>query len=114
MKLDEILHEDTCCECCEEVFIDVDGNILSESSIRQWKRVGTEIKKRYRCLSGPKAGKLVAHPGDCAMRKDPKKVRHGRKIMRSKKGTIQRKSKLTKRKQISRMVTKMNQRLAGK
>ena len=110
MKLFEILYE----EACEIIYTDVDGNILNEASIRQFKRVGQEIKKRYRCLSGPKAGKLVAEPGSCAQRKDPRKVRQGRKLMRSKKGTIKRKSALTKRKSISRLVTKMNKKLAGK
>lgn len=113
MKLIDLLSEDY--ECCyEECYVDENDNILSEASIRQYKRVGQTIKKRYRCMSGPKAGKLVATPGACATRKDPKKVRHGRKVMRSKKGIIKRKAKVTKRKQLSRMVTKMNRRLAGK
>lgn len=87
---------------------------ITEAAIRQFKRVGGEIKKRYRCLSGPKAGKLVATPNACATRKQPKKVRQGRKVMRAKKGVIKRKSAISKRKQISRMVTRMNRRLAGK
>jgi len=98
---------------CEIVYIDVMDNILNEAAIRQFKRVGNEIKKRYRCLSGPRQGKLVAHPSGCAGRKDPKKVRNGRKVMRSKKGVIQRKSAISKRKSMSRLVTKMNKRLSG-
>jgi len=108
MKLFEVLYE------CEEVYIDENGEILSEAAIRQFKRVGNTIRKRYRCLSGMKAGKLVATPGACATRKDPKKVRQGRKVMRSKKGTIKRKSGITNRKAISKMVKKMNRRLSGK
>lgn len=100
--------------CCEEVFVDKDGNILTEATARQFKRVGKEIKRRYRCLSGPKAGKLVSEPSKCATRKDPKKIRHGRKVMRSKKGTITRKSRISKRKHLSKLVTKMNKRLSGK
>lgn len=110
MKLLEIL--DDC--IFEEVYTNAEGEILSEAAIRQYKRVGQEIKKRYRCLSGPKSGKLVAEPSSCATRKDPRKVRQGRKVMRSKKGTIKRKSAISKRKQLSRMVKKMNQRLSGK
>ena len=87
---------------------------INEAAQRQFKRVGQQIVKKYRCLSGPKAGKLVSDPGKCASRKDPKKVRQGRKVMRSKKGTIARKSQISKRKSISKMVTKMNKRLAGK
>lgn len=108
MKVLEIIHE------CEEVWIDEDGNILEEAAKRQFKRVGNEIKKRYRCIGGPKSGKLVSQPGKCAQRKEPKKVRQGRKVMRSKKGTIKRKAGITKRKAISRLVTKMNRRLSGK
>ena len=88
--------------------------ILDEAAIRQFKRIGQDIRRYYRCVGGPKSGKIAASPGACATRKEPKKVRHGRKIMRSKKGVIKRKSLITKRKQISRMVAKMNRRLAGK
>jgi len=108
MKLFEVINE------CEEVWLDEDGNILNEAAKRQFKRVGNEIKKRYRCVGGPKAGKLVSEPGKCATRKDPKNVRRGRKVMRSKKGTIKRKAGITKRKSISRLVAKMNKRLSGK
>lgn len=98
MKLDEILTEE----------------VLSEGAKRQFKRVGNEIKRRYRCTGGPKKGKLVTEPGKCATRKDPKNVRRGRKVMRSKKGTIKRKAAITKRKSISRLVAKMNKKLSGK
>lgn len=108
MKLYEILYE------CEECYTDEEGNVLTEAAKRQYKRVGQTVRKRYRCLSGPKAGKLVAEPGKCATRKDPKKVRHGRKVMRAKKGVIKRKTQIAKRKQLSRMVARMNRRLAGK
>lgn len=108
MKLFEVLYD------CEECLCDEEENILDEAAIRQFKRVGQEIRRRYRCMSGPKAGKLVATPGACATRKDPKKVRHGRRVMRSKKGVIARKTRVAKRKQLSKMVAKMNKRLAGK
>jgi len=97
----------------EEVWCDESGEILSEASVRQFKRYGQRMVKKYRCLAGPKKGKLVAHAGDCATRKEPKKVRQGRKLMRSKKGIIARKSKISKRKSFSRLVTKVNQRLMG-
>ncbi len=98
----------------EVVYVDDQDNVLTESAVRQFKRIGNTIKRRYRCLSGPKAGKLVAKPYGCATRKDPRKVRQGRKLMRSKKGTIQRKARVTKGKSLSRMVTRMNKRLSGK
>jgi len=108
VTLDEIF-----CEC-EIVYVGDDGIPLSEASIRQWKRVGDTLKQKYRCLAGSKEGKLVANPGDCAARKDPKRVRIGRKVMRAKKGSIARQSKITKKTSASRMVARMNKRLAGK
>jgi len=87
---------------------------LEESARRQVKRVGSNIKRKYRCSSGKKKGKLVSSPSDCSKRKDPKKVRQGRKVMRSKKGIIKRKSGVTKRRAISKIVARMNARLSGK
>lgn len=107
MKVYEVL-----CEV-ELVYVDEDNNILSEAAVRQWKRNGKNIQQKYRCLAGPKAGKLVSNPGDCSQRKDPKKVRQGRKVMRSKKGVIGRKSKITKKTSLSKMVTKMNKKLSS-
>ena len=113
MKVFEIL-EEHCEECYEEVMVDENDEILSEGAIRQWRRTGKTLVRKYRCMSGKKKGKLVASPGKCGERKDPKKVRTGRKTMRSKKGIIQRKSKVAKRGQISKMVTRLNARLMGK
>ena len=109
MKLSEILYED--CEC---VYVDEDDNILSEAAVRQWKRMGTKMVKKFRCMGGIKAGKLVSDPSKCVTKKDPRKVRHGRKVMRTKKGIIRRKTKVTKKKALSKLVAKMNMRLMGK
>ena len=108
MKILEVLNE------CQEVYVDENGEVLSEAAVRQYKRLDQKIVKRYRCLAGPKKGKLVANPAGCATRKEPKKVRSGRKVMRAKKGLIQRKSRISKRKMMSKMVAKMNARLMGK
>ncbi len=99
---------------CEEIFTDEDDNILDEGAIRQFKKVGKSLKRQFRCTSGPKEGKIAATPQACATRKDPKKVRHGRKVLRTKKGIIVRKTAISKRKAISRLVAKMNKRLSGK
>lgn len=111
MKLNEIHYNQE--TVCEEVWIDEDGNILSEAAKRAFKRVGKEIKRRYRCTTGPKKGKVVSDPKLCATRKDPKKVRHGRKVARTKKGVRIRKSAISKRTSMSKLVAKMNQRLNG-
>jgi hypothetical protein len=112
MKVEELLYDEVC--EFEEVYVDENDEVLSEAAKRQWKRQGAKLVKKYRCLSGPKKNRLVSKPGDCATRKDPKKVRKGRRIMRMKKGTIRRKSKISKRKSISKILQKLNARLMGK
>lgn len=96
-----------------ECWVDEDDNILSEAAVRMFKRVGKEIKRKYRCTTGPKKGKPVSDPSKCATRKDPKKVRHGRKVARAKKGVRIRKSKIAMRTSMSKMVRRMNARLKG-
>ena len=108
MKLDELLYD---CVC---VIVEEDDNILDEGAVRQWKTTSKGRVMKYRCMSGPKKGRLVSKPGGCATRKDPKKKRVGKKVMRSKKKSIQRKSAITKRKGISKMLKKLNARLMGK
>jgi hypothetical protein len=110
MKLEEILKQP---ECYEKVWVDADGNILNEAAVRMFKRIGKEIHRRYRCTTGPKKGKPVSDPKMCATRKDPRKVRHGRKVARTKKGVRIRKSSIAKRTSMSRMVRRMNQRISG-
>lgn len=105
MLLEEILFE------CEAVYVDEEGNILSEAAVRQFKRYGTTIKQQFRCTSGPKKGRIVATPGACGQRKDPKKVRHGRKIARQQKAVRIHKSKITRNKSMSKLAAKMNKRL---
>ncbi len=99
---------------CECVIVDEDDNILDEAAIRQWKKTSSGKVMKYRCTSGPKKGRLVSKPGACGIRKDPKRKRIGKKTMRAKKGVIQRKSAISKRKGISKMLKKLNARLMGK
>lgn len=108
MFLDEIFYE------CEVVYADEDGNILSEAAVRQYKRFGSKIKKQFRCTSGPKKGKIVASSASCSKRKEPRRVRLGRKIARTKKGIRILKSKISKRKSMSKFVSRMNKRLRRK
>ena len=115
MRLDEILHYDCGCDY-EVVYIDEEGNeIVDEAFVRQMKKMtGGRMKKQYRCTSGQKKGKIVSDPKACAKRKDPKKRRHGKKVARSRKGVRILKTKIAKRKTISRMISRINKRLAGK
>lgn len=113
MKLDDLFESDEY-EHCEVVYLDESGNeILDESAIRQFKRVGQKLIKKFRCTSGPKSGKLVSSPQACGQRKDPAKVRRGRKVMRTKGALIKRKTKIAKRKSKSKLVAKLNARLSG-
>jgi len=112
MKLGEIFLEDY--EQCEVVYCDVDGNELNESAIRQMRVIKGAVVKKFRCLSGPKSGRLVSTPSACGIRKDPAKVRRGRQLMRQRGAVVRRKGAITKRKAKNQQIAKVNARLAGK
>lgn len=80
---------------------------------RQFKRYGNTFKRQFRCMSGPRKGRLVVNPQKCGMRKDPKQVRAGKKSARIRKGERVRKTRLAKRKTPSKMVQRLNKRLRG-
>lgn len=110
MFLDEVLHE------CEVVYIDKEGNtidVLDEGARRAYKRIGSQIKRVFRCTSGRKKGKLVSDPSICGKRKDPRKVRVGKRVARTKKGIRIRKSGITRKTAKSKVLRKMNARLSG-
>jgi len=90
-----------------------DFDVIEESVDRQFKRYGDTFKRQYRCTSGPKAGRMVASPEKCGIRKDPRRVRIGKKSARMKKGQRVRKSKFTKRKTQSKRLSRMNAALRG-
>ena len=113
MKLFELFQEDN--NECELCYFDEDGNeLLDEAAVRQFKKQGNKIVKKFRCLAGPKSGRLVSNPSSCGLRKDPKKVRSGRKTMRQKGAIINRKGQISKKKAVSAQVTRLNKRLSGK
>ena len=70
---------------------------LDETAHRTFKRLGNTVRRYFRCTSGPRAGTYASSPAGCAKRKDPGKVRHGKKVARSKGAVRVRKSKITKR-----------------
>ena len=96
MKIDELLQDDA---------------LLDESAKKAYKRMGMEIVRKYRCTSGSKKGKLVSEPHMCGMRKNPKKVRTGRKSARRNKAVRVRKTQLAKRSSLSKILRNMNKRL---
>jgi hypothetical protein len=81
--------------------------------VRQFKRYGNTFKRQFRCMSGPRKGRLVVNPQKCGMRKDPRKVRQGKMSARRRKGERVRKTKLAKRRAPSKMVQRLNKRLRG-
>jgi hypothetical protein len=113
---------------CETVYVDeANGIILTQEEYdllsdddqmlveakQQWKRFGMKLKRQFRCTSGRKKGKIVSDASKCSVRPDPKKIRQGRRTMRMKKNTIKRKTAITKKKAISKLVTKLNKGLMG-
>jgi hypothetical protein len=121
--IEYLLESNDRCEDCETevVYVSEDGEVyteeevlaLDESVIRQFARKKTDFLKKFRCLTGNKAGRMVNNPADCNTRKDPRKIRQGQRIMKSKGATIQRKSDVSKRTSVSKLLTKMNLRLKG-
>ncbi|MCK5307707.1 MAG: hypothetical protein KAJ73_03765 [Zetaproteobacteria bacterium] len=106
-------------DLCEIVYTDEhdnivhEGSILSESAIQAFKRTGNVIKRQFRCTSGRKEGKVVANANECNKRKNPKKVKAGRKAARKNKASRIQKTKVAKQKSISKMVTSLNKKLRG-
>lgn len=110
MKVNEIL------DIMEIVYVDDEDNIIKEGAVRQYKKdkTGNKILKKFRCTNGNKAGKLVSSPNECSKRVDPAKRRHGKKIMRTKGKIIQRKGKISKKRTISKTISRLNARMMGK
>lgn len=92
-----------------------DGEIekMLESVQRQFRRYGDKFLRQYRCTTGPKAGRLTTSPEKCGIRKDPRKVRQGKRSARLKKSIRVRKTLFTKRKTQSKRLSRLNKVLRG-
>ena len=62
-----------------------------------WSRSGDKLKLKYRCASGPKAGRIVPDPSACAAPKDLAKAAQMKRTRATTKVRAARKSKKTKR-----------------
>jgi hypothetical protein len=94
------------------VFISEDEyNQLDEAIQRTFKRVGNTISRYYKCTSGPKAGSIVSDPSKCSIRKNPKRVRHGKKIAKQKVSVRTMKTKVKKKSPISKRLVKLNKQI---
>jgi hypothetical protein len=87
--------------------------LLEEAAKRQFKRYGNKFVRKFRCYGGPKSGRMVTKMSDCGKRKDPFKVRQGKRASRMKKGQRVRKTKLAKKKSPSLRLVRMNKNLRG-
>ena len=99
-----------------EMEADLDNDdifVIAEGVDRQFRRYGDKFLRQYRCTSGDKAGRLVTSPDKCGRRKDPKRVRIGKRASRVKKGIRVRKSLFTKRKTQSKRLSRLNAVLRG-
>ena len=100
----------------DEMYEILDDYVISEiaeSVDRQFRRYGDTFLRQYRCTSGAKKGRLVSSPEQCGKRKDPRRVRIGKKAARVKKGIRIRKSKFTRRKTQSKRLSRLNKVLRG-
>lgn len=88
-------------------------NLLEEGAKRQFKRYGNKFVRKFRCYGGPKSGRIVSNMSDCGVRKDPRKVRQGKRASRMKKGQRIRKTELAKKKSPSLRLVRMNKNLRG-
>lgn len=86
-------------------------NLLDEGAKRAYRRVDNKITQYFRCTSGPKKGKLASDPSKCGQRKDPKRVRHGRKVAQQKGAIRVRKTMNRKKTQSSKRVAQLNRTL---
>jgi hypothetical protein len=97
----------------DEVLGEEGIGVIAEKVQRQFRRYGDTFLRQYRCVGGPKAGRLVTSPEKCGKRKDPRRVRIGKKASRVKKGIRTRKTLFTKRKTSSKRLSRLNKVLRG-
>ena len=109
----EIAEIDMAIDEIQELLESGEFELINEKVQRQFRRYGDTFKRQYRCTTGDKAGRMVTSPEKCGIRKDPKKVRQGKKASRVKKGQRIRKSLFTKRKTQSKRLSRLNKRLRG-
>lgn len=98
----------------EEVWVECEECDLEEGvAVRQFRRSKGKLRRQFRCMSGDKAGKLVTSRDKCGIRRNPKKVRLGRRAARLNKQTRIRKTLFTKKRAESKHVQRLNKLLRG-
>lgn len=88
---------------------DIFEDTISESAIRIWARNGNKIVQKYRCISGPKKGRIVSDPATCSRPVDPRKRQQMRQLRARKGRSMTRKAvKARKLNPLSRRVAQLN------
>lgn len=83
-------------EDVENIYAELNEDDLEEHKMI-WSRSGDKLKLKYRCASGPKAGRIVPDPGACAAPKDLARAAQMKRTRATTKVRAARKSKKTKR-----------------
>jgi hypothetical protein len=105
MILDELFKSD------EEILLD---NIIAESASMAWGKRGDQVVKKYRCLSGPRKGRLVNTPSDCAKKLDLQKSKRMKRNLAVQGKKMARKARRTKRvSPVSKQIQKRNLLMNG-
>lgn len=96
----------------ENDYEDIIDNFIMESAKAAWGKKGNQIVKRFRCSSGPRAGRVVSKPADCSKRLDVgrrQKMKHTHRRLGHR---MSRKAQRTKRMNpISRQLKRRNKLL---
>ncbi len=83
-------------------------SVIAESRI-VWARKGNKISRKFRCSSGPRAGRVVNDPSKCSSPINLKKRMTLRKTKAAKGNRMARKAKRTKRlNPMSKRVQRLN------
>lgn len=112
----DIFYELMECEIVEvneqefERILNNDVEFLTEAAKRAYKKDGTEIKRVFKCTSGPKKGRMVCNPLVCSIRKDPKRSKKAKISSRKNKSVRIRKSLMSKKQSISKLIRRLNAR----
>lgn len=115
MKIYELLEMDSTEDFLApyEVVSEEDLEQVDEAVTRQLRRYGNKTKLQYRCQDGDKKGRLVSQPSGCGIRKDPTRVRAGKRSSRIRKGERVRKSNMTKRRTLTKNLMRRNKMFKG-
>lgn len=93
--------------------MELDQNNLTEARM-VWARKGNQIVRKYRCTTGPRKGRRVSNPAQCAAPVNLKKRLNMKKTRARQGPRLARKARRTKRiNPHAKMVARMNRAQRG-